>query len=277
MGGNELIKEWLESRKNTFTERAKELGVDPARGLLLIGIPGTGKSLTSKIVASVWQRPLLRLDLGRIKDKYVGESEGKIRDVLNMADTIAPCILWIDEIEKSFSGSSGGDSHEVTKSILATLLTWMEEHTSDVFVMATANAANTIPEELLDRFEQTFWVDLPDDQQRAEIINIHLKKKKKNPADFASKMTQLVEASKGANGRGIRNWINEANVYALNKGHKMGADDLLATTHKVKVFSETQTIRDRRAWASQQGIENASARHTEEISERSTSRKIQRT
>lgn len=176
VGGLNVLKRWLELRGKTFSEDAKEFGLNPPKGVLLVGIPGCGKSLTAKCIASAWNMPLLKLDMGKIFGKYVGDSEANIRQALKTAEAIAPCVLWIDEIEKGLGAGSndGGTSSRV----FGNILTWMQDKTSPVFTFATANNINNLPPELLrkGRFDEIFFVDLPDFEERKKILEIHISK-----------------------------------------------------------------------------------------------------
>ena len=184
IGGLEVLKRWLASRSPAFTEKAQHFGLPSPRGVLLLGVQGCGKSLTAKAVAQLWRLPLLRLDVGRIFAGLVGSSEQNIRRAIQMAETVAPCVLWIDEIEKGLSGvqSSGMSDAGVTARIFGTLNTWMQEKTKPVFVVATANDISQLPPELLrkGRFDEIFFVDLPSEGERREIFEIHLRKRKRD-------------------------------------------------------------------------------------------------
>ena len=187
VGGLQTLKKWLELRSHCFGDTAKEFGVKPPKGVLLTGIPGCGKSLTAKCVASAWNMPLLRLDMGKIFQGVVGSSESNIRLALKTAEAVAPSILWIDEIEKGLSGSNGngGDGGTSTR-VFGTLLTWMQEKTSSVFVFATANDISGLPPELLrkGRFDEIFFVDFPSKEERKKILEIHIAKLKRNVSKF---------------------------------------------------------------------------------------------
>lgn len=187
VGGLATLKKWLHLRSQCFGQLAQEFGVGTPKGLLLTGVPGCGKSLTAKCVSSSWNMPLLRLDMGKIFQGVVGSSESNIRSALRTAEAISPCILWIDEIEKGLSGSSGGASDGGTATrVFGTLLTWMQEKTAPVFVFATANNINSLPPELLrkGRFDEIFFVDFPSTLERKKILEIHLKKLKRDPDKF---------------------------------------------------------------------------------------------
>jgi SpoVK/Ycf46/Vps4 family AAA+-type ATPase len=267
IGGLELLKDWLRARKDCFSTTAKEFGISPPKGLLMVGVPGGGKSLSAKAVATVWGRPLVRLDMGRIFGSYVGESENNMRRCLDIAEAVSPCILWMDELEKSLSGNKAGmESHETTRRVFQELLTWMQERTSDVFLVATANSVESLPPELLraGRIDAIFWVDLPDMVQREEIIKIHLKKRGRNPNMFGGKITELVKVSEGFTGAEIEVWIMESLVRAFSQKHKdLQLDDLLATVLEITPISKLMEtdIQNARNWAKNRGTKMASITH----------------
>jgi SpoVK/Ycf46/Vps4 family AAA+-type ATPase len=176
IGGLDNLKDWLLRRGGAFSERARQYGLPHPRGLLLAGIQGTGKSLTAKAIAHHWHLPLLRLDVGRLFGGLVGESESRTRQTIQLAEALAPCILWIDEIDKAFAGASGQGDAGTTARVFGTFITWMAEKTSPVFVVATANNIQTLPPELLrkGRFDEIFFVGLPNQTERREIFEVHL-------------------------------------------------------------------------------------------------------
>lgn len=222
IGGLENLKAWIVNRKGCYSEAARTFGVKPAKGILLLGIPGGGKSLTAKALATALQRPLIRLDMGKIFGKYVGESENNMTSCLQILEGIAPCALWIDEIEKGLSGNKAGhEGHETTRRVFQMLLTWMQEKKKDVFLVATANSIDNLPPELLraGRIDATFYVDLPDAVQREEIFKIHLRKAGRDPNMFNSNMQALMTLSNGFTGAEIEVWINEAVTRAFSQGH----------------------------------------------------------
>ena len=173
-----MLKEWLRSRANCFSSSAFDYGITPPKGLLLIGVPGTGKSLTAKVVSGLWQQPLIRLDMGSVYGSLVGQSEENIRKALKLAETVSPCVLWIDEVEKGLS-DSGGDSGTSSR-VFGTLLSWMVEKKKPVFVVCTANNISRIPPEFsrAGRFDAIFFLDLPTFKERKEIFQVHLLKKR---------------------------------------------------------------------------------------------------
>ena len=212
VGGMEVLKDWLFKRQKAYEKKARDFGLQEPKGLLLLGVPGCGKSLTAKSIASFWSMPLLRLDIGKVFQGLVGSSEDNIRKAIATAEAVAPCVLWIDEIEKGLSGvqSSGSTDGGVTSRIFSTILTWMQEKTSPVFVVATANNINLLPPELLrkGRFDEIFFVDLPTLKERKNIFSIHLKKKGQDPSLFP--LETFGKKTKGFNGAEIEECIKEA-------------------------------------------------------------------
>jgi AAA+ superfamily predicted ATPase len=188
VGGLQSLKTWLERRGAAFSEAARRFGLPEPKGLLLLGVQGCGKSLTARAVAAQWGLPLLRLDMGRIFSGLVGSSEENLRRAIRVAESVAPVVLWIDEIEKGLSGtrSSGESDGGVTARVSGTLLTWLQEKTAPVFVVATANRIDQLPPELLrkGRFDEIFFVDLPAHAERREIFQIHLARRSREPSRF---------------------------------------------------------------------------------------------
>lgn len=232
-GGLSRFDEWLDVRKKSFEEReeAQKFGISRLpRGVLLLGISGTGKSLSAKLVAKKWKIPLLRLDLGMIMDKWVGSSEARIRSALSLAETISPCVLWIDEIEKAFGGrDSGGGlkSDSITANILATLLVWLQEHSKAVFTVATSNNIDALPPELLraGRFDKNFFIGLPGTSARETILNIHLSKM--NLRIGAKQLESLVEETHGLTGAEIEQGIVDAMYEGFSRGSRPTRDALV--------------------------------------------------
>ena len=226
VGGLQTLKKWLELRSHCFGDEAMKFGIKPPKGVLLTGIPGCGKSLTAKCVATAWNMPLLRLDMGKIFQGIVGSSESNIRLALKTAEAISPSILWIDEIEKGLSGaSSGGGDGGTSVRVFGTLLTWMQEKTSPVFVFATANNINNLPPELLrkGRFDEIFFVDFPSSEERKKILEIHISKLGRNKDDFD--LNRLAELSGEQQfgkdvvlaGAELEAWVSDALIQAFSR------------------------------------------------------------
>jgi SpoVK/Ycf46/Vps4 family AAA+-type ATPase len=227
VGGLVKLKAWLEQRQCALSDEAAKHGITPPRGVLMLGVQGAGKSLAAKAVATAWHWPLLRLDVSSLYDRYIGESERRLRDALKQADSMAPIILWIDEIEKGFaSAASQSSDGGLSKRMFGTLLTWMQERQSPVFLIATANDIEALPPELLrkGRFDEIFFVDLPSHESRQSIFKIHLKKRGREPEQFDLKT--LADASDGFSGAEIEAAI----VSAL---HNTFAKQLILSTEHV--------------------------------------------
>ena len=212
IGGLENLKHWLEQRSTIIRrlDEATKQGVKAPKGVLIAGMPGCGKSMTAKVAASLFQLPLLRLDIGSLLGKYVGESEHNMRRALSMAETVSPCILWVDELEKAFVGMGGGNASEVTARLLGYFLTWMQDKTGAVFVIATANDISALPPELLrkGRFDEIFYVGFPNAVERESILKIHLGKSHQKVADL--EISTLVKLCRDYCGADIENAVNEA-------------------------------------------------------------------
>ena len=206
LGGFDRLKGWLERARVGFGPEARALGLAPPRGVLIVGVQGCGKSLAAKAIARTWQQPLLKLDAGRLYDKFIGETEKNLRKALDVAEAVAPSVLWIDEIEKGFATGGEADGG-VSKRMLGTFLTWLQERRANVFVAATANDLSTVPPELLrkGRFDEIFFVDLPDAAEREAIFRIHLGVRRQDPA--ALDVAALARASDGFSGAEIEQAI----------------------------------------------------------------------
>ena len=221
VGGLAALKAWLGRRHAAFSEDARQYGLPVPKGILVLGVQGCGKSLVAKAVSRAWAMPLLRLDVGRVFGKYIGESEAAIRRVTQTAEAVAPCILWIDEIEKGFAGSTT-EAHDtgVTARVLGTFLTWLQEKRKPVFVFATANQIRNLPPELLrkGRFDELFFVDLPGEAERAEIFAVHLRKRNRHPADFD--LRGLSARTESFTGAEIEQTVSEALYTAYGDGRR---------------------------------------------------------
>jgi len=211
IGGMSNLKRWLGQRRLGGEKEAAEFGIDPPRGVMMLGVQGAGKSLCAKAIATAWRRPLLRLDPGSLYDKFIGESERRLRDALSQAEAMSPIILWIDEIEKGFASASGqSNDGGLSRRMFGELLTWMQEHSAPVFLVATANDIESLPPELMrkGRFDEIFFVDLPGREAREAIFRIHLTKRRRDPANFD--VGALVEASDGFSGAEIEQAVVSA-------------------------------------------------------------------
>lgn len=241
VGGMENLKEWLKKRQLAYDNEARDWGLKEPKGLLLLGVPGCGKSLIAKSIASSWNMPLLRLDVGKVFQGIVGSSEDNIRKAIATAEAVAPCVLWIDEIEKGLSGvqSSGATDGGVTSRIFSTILTWMQEKTAPVFVVATANNINQLPPELLrkGRFDEIFFVDLPSQKEKENIFSIHLQKNRQNVSSFA--LDILAQKAEGFNGAEIEECVKEAMFTAYVESQESNIAPKLQMIHILDAIKNT--------------------------------------
>jgi MoxR-like ATPase len=252
VGGLDLLKAWLKKRETAFLSEARKAGLPFPRGIALIGIPGTGKSLSAKMLSGLWKLPLLRLDVGTLFGSLLGESEQNMRKAIMLAETASPCILWIDELEKAFAGvAAGGFNTGAPTRIFGTFLTWMQEHQSPVFVVATANDVAAIPVELMSRFDRIFFLDLPNDTERKEIFKIHLKNAGIAFPERQFRLDELVEKSRGMVGREIERAVREAQFTAFaDNNREIEQEDLLAALAETVPISKShqEVIEVLRRW-----------------------------
>lgn len=242
IGGLKNLKEWLEQKAEIFDhlDQAIEFGVDVPNGILILGMPGCGKSLTAKATAAKFKIPLVRLDIGRLMGKYVGESEGNMRRALQLAETVSPCVLWLDELEKAFAGIGSGGG-EVTTRLFGNFLTWMQEKKSVVFVVATANNIEGLPPEFLrkGRFDELFFVDLPNETERREILKIQLENRKK--WDGKIDLSDLAKNTEGFNGADLEGIVKDAVERAFREKKTTITVELLqASRENAKSISDIQ-------------------------------------
>lgn len=253
VGGMELLKEWLDQRTESFTDRAKDFGIPAPKGMLILGVQGCGKSLLAKAVAAHWSLPMLKMDVGRIFGSLVGQSEENMRKAIKVSESVAPCILWMDELEKGFSGmsSSGVSDSGTTARVFSTFLTWMQEKTKPVFLIATANDVSKLPPEMLrkGRFDEIFFVDLPDRPEREAIYAIHLSKRKRDPKNFDLKA--LGENSLGFSGAEIEQVVVGALYRAFAKKRELAMEDLMEESDAIVPLSVMmkEDIDELREWA----------------------------
>lgn len=252
IGGLDKLKSWLAARERGFSEKARDFGIDAPKGMLLLGIQGAGKSLCAKAVATAWKRPLLRLDPGVLYDRFVGESESRLRTALQQAEAMAPIVLWIDEIEKAFaSAASQSTDGGLSQRMFGTLLTWMQEHRAPVFLVATANNIDALPPELLrkGRFDEIFFVDLPSADARRQIFEVHLRRRKRDPAAFD--FLRLIKASEGYSGAEIEQGILSALHGAFSQQADIDTTRLVAALENSPPLSVTmaERIASLREWA----------------------------
>ena len=248
------LKRWLEQRKAAFLGDAAALGLDVPKGIMLLGVQGCGKSLAAKATAGAWAVPLMRLDFGSLYNKFLGETERNLREALNVADAMAPCVLWMDEIEKGVASNDndGGESRR----LLGTLLTWMAERKTRVFLVATSNDIEALPPELVrkGRLDEIFFVDLPDAVAREEIFRIHLKRRKQDPAAF--ELPGLVAKSEGFSGAEIEQAVVGALYAAHAGGARLATGDVLAEIARTRPLSVVmaEKIAYLRMWAADRTV-----------------------
>lgn len=252
LGGLDLLKEWLEELKLTLTPEAREFGLPAPRGVLIAGVPGTGKSTAAKAVAAAWGLPLLYLDLGACRGSLVGQSEAAIRGALKIAEAVAPTILWIDEIEKGLAGASSRGDGGVAADALSTLLTWMQEHQGSVFVVATANQVRELPPELTrrGRFDDAFFIDLPTTFEREAIAAVSLRKYGRDPAGF--QLVKIAQASEGFTGAEIESAVKTGLLRAFREdARELTTGDVLTAAKTIVPMSRSsrEAIDELRAWA----------------------------
>lgn len=250
IGGLDLLKDWLKKRSLAFSEHAKAFGLPSPKGALFLGIQGCGKSLSAKAVSAAWQMPLLRFDAGRLFESALGSSEENLRKAIKVAESVSPCVLWIDEIEKAF-GDSGGQTDGGTSSrIFGSLLTWLAEKTSPVFVIATANDISRLPPELLrkGRFDEIFFIDLPNPQERLEIFHIQLAKRNRDPEAFD--LSSLAYKCEGFNGAEIEEVIVSAMYEAYYAKRDLLQEDMENSISNVVPLSKTmkEQVKNLREW-----------------------------
>ena len=255
IGGLDNLKKWLETRYKAFSQNAKKYKLKSPKGIMLLGIPGTGKSLSAKAVSASWKMPLLRLDFGKVFGGLVGESESNIREAIKISESLSPCILWIDEIEKGLSGLGGNGDSGTSSRVFGTFLTWIQEKESEVFVMATANDISMLPPELLrkGRFDEIFFVDLPTKDERIEILKIHLANVEQDAKSL--NIEKLADETKGFSGAELEEAVNEGlfNVFDVNSSSKpiLKTNDLLDIINNFYPLAKTmkERITSLRKWS----------------------------
>ena len=242
LGGFGNLRRWLERAQVGFSPEAKQLGLQAPKGVLLVGVQGCGKSLSAKVIAREWGLPLLKLDAGRLYDKYIGETEKNFRRAIAIAESCAPAVLWIDELEKAISpgGGSGDSDGGLSRRLFGSFLTWLQEKSEPVFVVATANDLSALPPELLrkGRFDEIFFVDLPDVAEREQIFGIHLRLRRQDPAAFD--MAALVKASDGFSGAEIEQTVTAALLGALQRQQPLATGWLIEELRSTVPLSVTR-------------------------------------
>lgn len=263
IGGVDNLKQWLKKRKTAFSVQASNYGLPMPRGLLLVGIQGTGKSLTAKAIATEWQLPLLKLDVGKLFGGIVGESESRLRQMIQVAETLSPCILWIDEIDKAFSSNESQGDSGTSNRVLATFISWLSEKTKPVFVVATANNVELLPLEIIrkGRFDEIFFLDLPNEQEREEIFKIHLQEFRPNNWQSFDYL-ELARLSEYFSGAEIKQSIIEAMYQAFYEKREFTTNDICQALKNLIPLAqlETQQMVKLQKWASSGRIRLASTK-----------------
>ena len=252
------LKEWLRKRRGALTAEGRQFGLEPPKGILITGVQGCGKSLAAKAVAGEWGFDLARLDAGALYDKYIGELEKHLRKALDLAQQLAPIVLWIDEIEKGFAATSAGSDVDagLSQRILATFLTWLQDRESGVFIAATSNNISALPPELLrkGRFDEIFFVDLPNDEARAALFALHLKKRGRDAGAFD--LQKLAASSEGFSGAEIEQAIVSGLYTAFSQKQQLATEIILGELRSTQPLSVTRAedIAALRAWARDRAV-----------------------
>jgi len=264
VGGLENLKHWLGQRRGAWEDAAREFGLDPPHGVIILGVQGCGKSLCARAVAGEWKLPLVKFDTSAVYDKYIGETEKRIRKVFQVAEGLAPCVLWIDELEKVFAGS-GPDSASadagVSSRLLAAFLSWMQDRKAPVFVAATCNNVTVLPPELIrkGRFDELFFVDLPNLAERRQILSIQLARRRRNPAEFD--LDRTADAAKGYSGAEIDAAVQGALYAAYSEKKQLTTQALIDALAQTVPLSTTRAeeIAALREWASTRAVPASAA------------------
>lgn len=251
VGGLENLKQWLDARGRAFSEEAKKYGLPTPKGVLIVGVPGTGKSLTAKAIGHRWNMPVLRMDVGALFGSLVGQSEANMRKALKTAEAMAPCVLWIDEIEKAMGGGGGTLDGGTTSRVFGNFLSWMQDKQAPVFVVATANDVSSLPPEMLrkGRFDELFFSDLPTEQERHDILRIHLNKFGRKPDRFD--VVKVANQALDFSGAEMAQIVVDSLYRAFQQGREPTTDDLLESVRRTTPLSKTmpERIQALRAWA----------------------------
>ncbi|GMU53469.1 MAG: ATPase [Candidatus Xenobia bacterium] len=270
VGGLGVLKDWLRLRERAFTKEASDYGLPTPKGIALVGIPGTGKSLTAKMIGGLWNMPVVRLDVGSLFGSLLGESEEKARRALRLAETVAPCILWMDEIDKSLGVGTGALDQGTSRRVLGTLITWMQEKKAPCFVVATANDIQTLPPELLrrGRFDEMFFLDLPTLEERREILAVHITRRHRLPHDYD--IARLAGMSEGYVGAELEQAVVDAMFYAFSQDREFTTEDVARAIQQQVPLSSTQreVVEGLRKWLLEGRAQSASFREVTEAQQK---------
>jgi len=261
LGGLSNFKNWLRVRSSAFSQQAVEYGLPYPKGLLLVGVQGTGKSLAAKIIAHEWNLPLLRLDFGRLFASLVGQSESRVRKMIEIAEALSPCVLWVDEIDKAFAGAQNSGDSGTTSRVLATFITWLSEKSSPVFVVATANDIGLIPPEILrkGRFDEMFFLDLPAKEEREAIFDVHLGRFR--PQTVGGFQTKLFgDLSRDFSGAEIEQVVIEAMRIGFNENREFTNQDVISAIQNVVPLAKTKSaeLNQLKKWSESGNVTSAS-------------------
>ena len=261
LGGLDNFKDWLSLRAKAFSQEAIKYGLPYPKGLLLVGVQGTGKSIAAKIIAHEWQLPLLRLDFGRLFASLIGQSEQRVRKMIEIAEALSPCVLWVDEIDKAFAGAQSSGDSGTTSRVLATFITWLSEKASPVFVVATANNIDWIPPEILrkGRFDEMFFLNLPTREERQAIFEVHLKKYRPDLIQ-SFQLPLLGQLSKDFSGAEIEQVVIEAMRLGFNEDREFNNEDILVSIQNLVPLAKTKSkeIDLLKAWSESGNVTSAS-------------------
>ena len=258
VAGLKRLRDWVDKRKSALTPDGRSFGLVPPKGVLITGVQGCGKSLAARAIAGEWQVELTRFDAGALYDKFIGESEKRLHRVFELAQKLAPVVLWIDEVEKAFAsaGSSGDADAGLSQRLLAALLTWMQDRESGVFLVATSNNIMTLPPEMIrkGRFDEIFFVDLPNAEERKALFSLHLRKRQRDPATFD--IPSLAAESEGFSGAEIEAVILSGLYTAFDKKQQLTNEILLEELKATQPLSATRAeeIQAIRNWARSRAV-----------------------
>ena len=261
LGGLDNFKAWLKQRDEAFSQSALDYGLPYPKGLLLVGVQGTGKSIAAKIIADEWKLPLLKLDFGRLFASLVGQSESRVRKMIQTAEALSPCILWVDEIDKAFAGTQTSGDSGTTSRVLATFITWLAEKTTPVFVVATANNIEWIPPEVVrkGRFDEIFFLGLPTRQEREAIFEVHLKNSRPTKLD-TFQIPLLSDLTKDFSGAEIEAIVTDAMRLGFSKKREFTNEDIIISIQNCVPLAKTKSkeIKALQSWAESGNVVPAS-------------------